>query len=176
MVLRHVDNHSLSSVKSSLIHSLTHFFIHQVASFAAMLRSGKTKSQSAVKAWPELASQPNSAVNKSIAGDVNPWGMKKLVAGGVGAVAKDTNNAPPTAKAEVVEEDAELLAPTFKDSFSDALTKAFDQLGVEDVAAEKLVDEKDGGGGCFADVDAGGKKKKKKPKLLFSTSMQSRMK
>ena len=125
MLPRHVDNQSFIIqifIYNLLIRSFTHFRIHQVASFAEMLRSGKTKSQSAVKAWPELAAQPNTGGNKSIAGDVNPWGVKKLVAGGVGVVAKDTNSAPLTAKAEVVEEDAELMAPTFKDSFSDALT------------------------------------------------------
>ena len=144
----------------------------QVTSFAEMLRCGKTKPQAVVKAWPDLA--PTRSVGipvplKKAGDDARPWGSKA----GKEDVSNNNNNKEAVVP-EGGEAEEECFAPAFKESFSDALSKAFDQLGVEDAKPpEKTGEEKEGGVG--AEVE-GGKKKKKKPKLLFSTSMQPRMK
>jgi len=138
----------------------------QVASFAQMLRSGKSKPQTAVKAWPGLGGAKNPISDEKPC----PWGKKPVVAKEVGkeALSKDDKEA-------MVEEGEEFFVPAFKESFSDALAKAFDNLDVEDAAAVSVkAEEKEAG--VAADIDGSAKKKKKKPKLLFSTSMQSRMK
>jgi len=141
----------------------------QVASFAQMLRSGKSKPQP-TKAWPDLH-HPSTGVGKNPTGEEkpSPWG-KKIGAGK--EVGKDASHKE--GKEAVEEEGEECFVPAFKESFSDALAKAFDNLGVEDASAVSVkAEEKDMSN---VDVDGSGKKKKKKPKLLFSTSMQPRMK
>lgn len=140
----------------------------QVASFAHMLRSGKNKPQTAVKAWPGLAGGKNPV------GDEKPlpWGKKSVAVVGQ-EVGKEA--ASKEGKEAIMEEGEECFVPAFKESFSDALAKAFDHLDVEDAAALSVkAEEKETG--INVEVDGSAKKKKKKPKLLFSTSMQSRTK
>merc|ERR1719463_692809 len=144
----------------------------KVASFAQMLRSGKNKPQPAVKAWPDL--QQPSAGGKKPGVEVekaSPWGRKAPVGGSGGA--KDA--AAGKAGAATEDDGEESFVPAFKESFSDALAKAFDNLGVVEEAAA-VIKASEGEVKASAEettVDGSARKKKKKPKLLFSTSMQS---
>jgi len=138
----------------------------RVTSFAQMLRSGKSKTQPAVKAWPDLHQPSIGGKNPTNEGKPSHWGKKSVV------VATEGKEDGKEAKAATLEEGEECFVPAFKESFSDALAKAFDHLDVEDATA--VAEEKETSG--IAENDGSAKKKKKKPKLLFSTSMQTRTK
>jgi len=117
----------------------------EVSSFAAMLKGGKQPGL--VKAWPTLG---------------------PALAPSPGKI-----DAEKTLKTKPVDgdEDEGSFVPAFKESFSDALSKVFDGLQVQDKDSKltSIVEDE-----CPVEVDMGKKKKKSKPKLLFSTSMQPR--